>query len=211
MGKLLSECSIFVIESLNSANAFWDRRFLCLYLILQTANQNPPSQATFGRCGCHHRAWPVFQDDQTQSISDFDFMITALVYLFHQYFFFFFGQNWHTYSTCLFIPQFKTSPYPWVWISWILQRFGWIREYHCIPIIRPEPILVIYLCALMWLRYKVSFIPRGCLWVRLRHSFFRSNWGEKKKASRCSDAVKSYLKTACDWIYGCFMWAMRFS
>lgn len=124
-------------------------------------------------CGCHHRAWPLFQDDQTQSVSDFDFMITAFVYLFHQYFFF--CLNWHIYSTCLFIPQFKTSPYPWVWISWILQRIGWIREYHCIPIIRPEPILVIYLCALMWLRYKVSFIPHGCLWVRLRYSFFRSN------------------------------------
>lgn len=73
------------------------------------------------------------------SVPDFDFMIRALVYLFHQYFFFV-CLNWHIYSTCLFIPQFKTSPYPWVWIWWILQRIGWIREYHCIPIIRPEPI-----------------------------------------------------------------------
>lgn len=67
--------------------------------------------------------------------------------------------NWHIYSTCLFILQFKTIPYPWVWILWILQGLGWIREYHCIPIIRPETILLIYLCAPMWLRYKVFFIP----------------------------------------------------
>lgn len=68
-------------------------------------------------------------------------------------------RNWHIYSTCLFILQFKTIPYPWVWILWILQGIGWIREYHCIPIIRPETILLIYLCAPMWLRYKVFFIP----------------------------------------------------
>lgn len=166
-------------------------------------------------CGCHHQAWPLFEDNQTQRVSNFDFMITALVYLFHQYFFFSFGLNWHIYSTCLFISQFKTSLCPWVWISWILQRIGWIREYHCIPIIRPEPILVIYLCALMCLRYKDSFIPLGCLWVRICYSFFRSNNPltevGKKRASRCSDGVKSNLKTACDWIYGCFMWTMRFS
>lgn len=30
----------------------------------------------------------------------------------------------------------KTSPYPWVWILWILQRIVGIREYHCIPIIQ---------------------------------------------------------------------------
>lgn len=167
--KVLFACSTFTIASSKSADSLWDRCFLCFYLII-----NDFWRVSTQSRGCHRGAWPLFQDDQTQSISEFDFMITALVYLLHQYFIFF-CLNWHIYSTCLFIPQFKTSPYPWVWISWILQRIGWIREYHCIPIIRPEPILVIYLCALMWLRYKVSFIPRGRLWVRFRYSFFRSN------------------------------------
>lgn len=195
--NLLSVCRTFVKESLNATNSLWDRCFLCFYVILWTANPNPPSQAAVDgfrhSCGCHRQAWPLFQDDQTQRLwlwfydNSCRIFISSILLLL-------FCLNWHIFSRCLFIPQFKTSPYPWVWISWILQRIGWIREYHCIPIIRPEPILVIYLCALMWLRYKVSFIPRGCLWVRLRYSFFRSNNPltevEKKKGvlpQRCGE------------------------
>lgn len=131
-------------------------------------------------------------------VSDFDFMITALVYLFHRYFFFFFGIHIHEYGSHEFCRELAGSG------NIIVSQLYGRRRF-----------LVIYLCALMWLRYKVSFIP---LWVRLRYSFFRSNnpltevkKKKKKRASRRSDAVKSNLKTACDWIYGCFMWAMRFS
>lgn len=52
-------------------------------------------------------------------------------------------------------------------------------------------------------------LTHGWLWVlRLHYSFFRSS---TRWLRSCSKVVKRNLKMACDWIYGCFMWAMRFS
>lgn len=102
--------------------------------------------------------------------------------------------------------DWKTSPYPWVWILRILQRIAGIREYHCIPIIQLN---LIYSFIYAFQRSSppkslsspvdvssFRFIPDYSFSIKQLVELER----EKKKRNVSLRWRDANLKTGCDWI-----------